>query len=376
MRLIYQAPHEVLEKIALILGAPEGEMLTWIAELPLLSGLAVDIFMPGHLVRIAFWEAVLTALLPPGPVALTGQDFIASFLRTLARVSGHPPNELVRVFQHGLRELSSETEKEIVRASRLVRMLQLTLRNLSLSDSHVPAFRDRFSAGPSTGDQQGKISRGAFSSGEDMVGFAEAQAVVQQGGSDASSIVACGDAENLPMAQGGESTGQEVESRYFVENAGLVIFWPYLGSFFSRCGLLREGAFTDELTAMQAITLLQYLVNGDQKPGEPHLTLNKVLCGWPLNRPLCRFLPLPEGAEEESERLLRSVIDHWSILRNTSPQGLRESFLQRGGVLCDESASWVLQMERRSYDMLLDYLPWGITMVQLSWMTKPLIVQW
>ncbi len=343
-RLISQMPDEILGRIAVTLGAPEGEIRTWMAQLPLFPGLSDDLFMPVHLVRIAFWEAVLTAMLPPGPVSLTGEDCIERLLRTLARVSGRSQDELVRRFQHAL-------------------------RGHSLSGSGLQGLLNRSDADFATDDQPGKNSRGSVPSGEDTTGVMEEQAVVQQGGSDASSVVPGGDTEDLCRAR-------EEESRYFVENAGLVILWPYLGSFFDRCRLLRDGVFSDELSAMQTVSLLQHLVNGEQGSGEQHLTLNKVLCGWPLNRPLCRFLPFPEGAVEESERLLQSVIGHWAILKNTSPQGLRESFLQRKGILCDEAASWVLQVERRSYDVLLDYLPWGITMVRLSWMTKPLIVQW
>ena len=54
----------------------------------------------------------------------------------------------------------------------------------------------------------------------------------------------------------------------------------------------------------------------------------------------------------------------------------REAFLQRNSILYPESTGWLLKVEKGSFDMLLDSLPWGKSMVKLSWMKKLLRVEW
>jgi hypothetical protein len=33
-------------------------------------------------------------------------------------------------------------------------------------------------------------------------------------------------------------------------------------------------------------------------------------------------------------------------------------------------------VEKKGYDILLDYLPWGLGLVKLPWMNKPIYVLW
>jgi hypothetical protein len=73
---------------------------------------------------------------------------------------------------------------------------------------------------------------------------------------------------------------------------------------------------------------------------------------------------------------LTAAIQHWSVLKNTSISGLRSSFLQREGLLLETDQGWLLRVERKVYDLLLEQLPWGIGMLQLAWMRKPLRVNW
>ena len=74
--------------------------------------------------------------------------------------------------------------------------------------------------------------------------------------------------------------------------------------------------------------------------------------------------------KDEGRRMLASVIDHWAILKNTSEAGLRESFLQRPGKLTRTSRVWLLQVEQRPYDMLLQSLPWTFHLIRRPWMKQ------
>ena len=86
---------------------------------------------------------------------------------------------------------------------------------------------------------------------------------------------------------------------------------------------------------------------------------------------------LTDDEREEADALLEAVIRHWEVLRNTSGDGLRGTFLlRRGKVSLRDDGDWLLQVEAQSFDILLDRLPWGISMIKLPWMEKMLWVEW
>ena len=173
-------------------------------------------------------------------------------------------------------------------------------------------------------------------------------------------------------------TGREMDElqRIAVQNAGLVILWPYFKNFFEILEILDDEGGLKPASTGRAIHLLQYLATGDAETPEYMLPLNKLLCGWSLERPVDRAVEFTAQEAEEADQLLRAVISHWSALKRTSVEGLRASFLQRDGLLSETESHWLLQVELMGHDILLDRLPWGISMIKLSWMKKMLRVDW
>jgi hypothetical protein len=159
----------------------------------------------------------------------------------------------------------------------------------------------------------------------------------------------------------------------FISNAGLVLIAPYLPTLFRHVNLLEDGKPVD---IARAISLLQYLVYEEAAFEEFETVLDKILCGLPLNESIPERHTLTVEEKEQSEGLLQSVIEHWSILKNTSPTGLRQSFLQREGKLVFKGNQWELTVQKKSFDILLDYLPWNISMIKLPWMPYLLNVKW
>jgi hypothetical protein len=162
----------------------------------------------------------------------------------------------------------------------------------------------------------------------------------------------------------------------YISQAGLVLLHPFLHPYLEEVGLLAGETFRDEAAQQLAIYLLHYLATGQPTAPEPELVLPKLLCGWPLNDPVEADLELPEAALAEGEHLLETAIGYWEALKNTSPDGLREGFLQREGKLTRIESGWKLQVERQSIDVLLGRLPWGLSMVKLPWMSDLLVVEW
>lgn len=161
-----------------------------------------------------------------------------------------------------------------------------------------------------------------------------------------------------------------------VYNAGLVLVWPFLGRFFGSLGLTTDRGFVDTAAAERGVHLLHHLTDGSACAAEPRLLLGKILCGLPIDLPVVRELTLEPGEQRACRELLQAIIGHWQALGNTSVAGLQRSFLQRFGLLSPVETGFHLHVDRAAYDMLLDRLPWGISIVQLSWMKQPLTVEW
>ncbi len=168
---------------------------------------------------------------------------------------------------------------------------------------------------------------------------------------------------------------EEAFDAYYIHNAGLILLAPFIAPFLRNCGaadgegLLREG---------YAAALLEYLATGRTGTGEHEMVFNKILCGIPVQRPIEKIHSLEPAHIAEAEDLLRSVIANWPVLKNTSIDGLRTSFLQRAGKLSakDSDGNWLLQVECLSYDeWLLGELPWGYQVTGLPF-GKPKKLIW
>lgn len=166
------------------------------------------------------------------------------------------------------------------------------------------------------------------------------------------------------------------EDGIYVPNAGLCLLAPYLASFFEEADLTDEKIFFDSLKQEHAVYLLHYLVTKDTEPTEELLVFPKLLCGWPVQMPCINPFQITEIEKKECDELLISVIQNWPALKNTSPDGLRESFLQRSGKLTEREEQFVLIPEQQSIDVLLEFIPWSFHIVRLPWMKKPVIVEW
>jgi hypothetical protein len=165
----------------------------------------------------------------------------------------------------------------------------------------------------------------------------------------------------------------------YVVNAGLVLLHPFLPMCFEACGWLAGEQFTGPEAQAQAVLLLHYLATGRGQAPEYDLRLPRLLCGVPAEVPSPRRLVLPQAARAEGRALLRDALHHWAALRNTSPRGLRTAFLQREGKLeTSLSGGPVLTVAQQAQDVLLSRLPygWGVSLVQLPWLSTHLIVDW
>jgi Contractile injection system tape measure protein len=178
----------------------------------------------------------------------------------------------------------------------------------------------------------------------------------------------------------GEAESSVEAEPLYVENAGLALAGPFLPHLLQTLDLLEEvdgkARVREGEAASRAVHLLQYLVDGRTSAPEPQLILNKIFCGLPLDAPVEREIELTERERETADALLRSLLANWKILSNTSVAGLQETFLQREGRLHRTPEGWKLQVQRKTVDVLVDEVPWSLSVIFHRWMPEALLVTW
>ncbi|HTF20023.1 MAG TPA: contractile injection system tape measure protein [Chryseolinea sp.] len=180
-----------------------------------------------------------------------------------------------------------------------------------------------------------------------------------------------------PKANSAHQTGPtSVPDEIYLDHAGLILCWPYLSKLFERLSYLLNGAFQNTASQERAIQVLGYIATGHDRCEEHELSIAKILTNWPFQMPLGYPLKLRRKEMREAEIMIANLIANWSILKDTSIDGVRSSFFQRRGKLLKDESGWRLIVEQKSYDMLLDHLPYGISLIKLPWNMTFIRVDW
>jgi hypothetical protein len=167
------------------------------------------------------------------------------------------------------------------------------------------------------------------------------------------------------------------EDGLFGPYAGLILLSPFLTTFLSRCNLYSSDGFPDKHARQQAVFLLYYLATGEKEALEHELLFPKLLCGFDLaEEPFPLRAPQDLRNYAEADELLQMVLQRWEKLRESSIAALREGFLRRNGKLVNRGGRLVLMMESSAIDVLLDYLPWSLSIVKLPWIKELIYVEW
>ncbi|WP_340200021.1 contractile injection system tape measure protein [Ascidiimonas sp. W6] len=161
-----------------------------------------------------------------------------------------------------------------------------------------------------------------------------------------------------------------------VQNAGLVLLWPFLQRFFENLEVIENKAFCNEIARNKAVCALQYLCDTSETEFfEGMLPLTKVLCGISLEDTI-PLISLSVAEKEMAESLLHAVIERGPHWKNLSLDGFRTSYLCRQGSLRTRDGHWLLQVQKETYDITLEKLPWSINTIKLPWMNKIILVEW
>lgn len=161
-----------------------------------------------------------------------------------------------------------------------------------------------------------------------------------------------------------------------VNNAGLVLIWPFVTRFFEQIDLLENGQFVDEGCRNRAVYLLQYLAYNRIDFPEDQLMLNKLFVGMPVQNYLRPEVKLTQAEIDLAKSLLNGLIINWEKLKESSIEAVQETFIQREGILRNNKKSTKLVIGKKGVDVLLDSLPWNISIIKLPWMEQTIFVEW
>jgi hypothetical protein len=161
-----------------------------------------------------------------------------------------------------------------------------------------------------------------------------------------------------------------------VYNAGLILFWPFLTRLFEHLSLVKNGAFINQECMNRAVYILQYLAYFAIDFPEYKLALNKLLVGMQSHDHLDPFITLTNDEKESANSLLKGLINNWEKVKNSSPEGIQETFLKREGLLRFQTEKVTLIVEKKGVDILVESIPWNISLIKLAWMKMPIYVEW
>lgn len=165
------------------------------------------------------------------------------------------------------------------------------------------------------------------------------------------------------------------ENGISVENAGLVFLAYFLPHLFKHLGWLDDKSIRDEALP-KALSMTQFLVTGEEIVDESALVLNKLMLGIDLDDPITNDYVLTNEEKELGIDLLRNVIKSWEALRSVSIPGFQHTFLKRDGIVYFRDNQYLLRVEKKTVDILMEKIPWSIGVIKLSWMPKMMITEW
>ncbi|MBL4899376.1 MAG: hypothetical protein JKX76_06970 [Colwellia sp.] len=159
--------------------------------------------------------------------------------------------------------------------------------------------------------------------------------------------------------------------------AGSILLYPYLSRFFKDLDCLSEGKRIKDNKRNKAMTLMVYLLTGKEQAFDYQLHFLK----WLLGIPVGTLLSIEENTLTTKEKaladnVLLSLKSHWSVLKNTSIANIRGSFLQRVGMMKLDDDQCLLHIERKGIDILIDQIPFSLSIIRLAWIKQPIIVTW
>lgn len=160
----------------------------------------------------------------------------------------------------------------------------------------------------------------------------------------------------------------------YIQNAGLILIHPFLKTFFEHCDLF-DSENNQLLNPELCAHLLHYIATGKTNAPEYDMVFEKFLCNIPLHQTISRHIKLSQNHKIQAKKVIESVQHNWSAMQKSSPALVQNEFFQRPGKLVI-GHDYTLTVERKTQDILLEKIGWGIGFVKLPWLEKFIFINW
>lgn len=169
--------------------------------------------------------------------------------------------------------------------------------------------------------------------------------------------------------------------KWDLHHVGLVILHPFIKQLFVSLNYLNDQfQFKSKSEQSSGVRILYYLATGlkfeEDSEVEHELAFPKILCGMEVSDVVDVRIEIKEEAYTNATSLLEACITHWDKLSTSSPDSLRNTFLKRTGRIVKKDDAFQLYVESSGTDILLDYLPWSISMIRFPWVEVPFYISW
>lgn len=161
-------------------------------------------------------------------------------------------------------------------------------------------------------------------------------------------------------------------------HAGLALLHPYLPELFNELGGISDGNRRMPARSLPRAAAALHHLSGLPPEAAQNAHADPLTCLL-LGQPPEAQLPCAELTPDDvtlMDCLLDAFTRHWSPMRNTNRDGLRQSFVRRPGTIDTKTEPAQLIVEPRPFDMLLNQLPWPYSFVKLPWMPQGCRVTW
>lgn len=162
----------------------------------------------------------------------------------------------------------------------------------------------------------------------------------------------------------------------YVGGVGLVLVHPFIPALFNLVGFSDNKQFINLKAQERAVYLLHYVTTGQTKAEEYDLLIPKMLCAFDMSLAINKQVKLLKRELKEADHMLKAAIASWGILKKTSPEGLREGFLRRKGKIYVRNERIHLLVEKSGIDVLLDQLPWTLSIIKYPWLKDFIKIEW
>nr|WP_232370245.1 contractile injection system tape measure protein [Xenorhabdus lircayensis] len=160
-----------------------------------------------------------------------------------------------------------------------------------------------------------------------------------------------------------------------ISNAGCMILWPLLPTFFRTFDLLDTNRFISLEAQREAVCLLDWLIWAEEEIPAWRLTLNKVLCGLPINDNALWRSPEP-GQRAAINQWLEKNLIQLPAWKKMGASDVRHLFLQRSGELSELNGVTNIHIQPEVYDALISKWPWPMNIASFSWLKHPITITW